>query len=447
MREGKAHVLNMSEGNPVKLLLTFSVPLFLGNLLQQFYNLADTSIAGHILGDTAIAEIGATSALYGLIVNFAFGLNNGFALSVSRNFGAGNDDELKKSVCWMSLLSLSFAITIALFFLIIRRPLLEAMQVPSDIMPGALEYLTVILAGIPFTMAYNFESGLLQALGNSITSLILLISSTILNIFLDVLFMGPLGLGVQGAATATVLSQAIAVVIGLIYILVNYRWLSFGRAELSAGFSFVRKMITQGLSMALMSAIYNLGSVILQGSINALGGVYIAAHVGSRRIAEFFFTPGVALGSAVATFTSQNYGAHKNSRIKTGIVSALLIYFIWWIFAMAFTFIVVDKAIALITGSDNPEVIGWASRYLRISIPLIPPMSVLVILRNALQGMTHPGLPLICSALELSGKALFALFIVPVAGYAAVCVCEPSTWIICFLVISLGTLRYRKEFR
>ena len=318
MREGKAHVLNMSEGNPVKLLLTFSVPLFLGNLLQQFYNLADTSIAGHILGDTAIAEIGATSALYGLIVNFAFGLNNGFALSVSRNFGAGNDDELKKSVCWMSLLSLSFAITIALFFLIIRCPLLEAMQVPSDIMPGALEYLTVILAGIPFTMAYNFESGLLQALGNSITSLILLISSTILNIFLDVLFMGPLGLGVQGAATATVLSQAIAVVIGLIYILVNYRWLSFGRAELSAGFSFVRKMITQGLSMALMSAIYNLGSVILQGSINALGGVYIAAHVGSRRIAEFFFTPGVALGSAVATFTSQNYGAHKNSRIKTG---------------------------------------------------------------------------------------------------------------------------------
>ena len=259
--------------------------------------------------------------------------------------------------------------------------------------------------------------------------------------------MGPLGLGVQGAATATVLSQAIAVVIGLVYLLVNYRWLSFGRAELRAEFSFVRKMIAQGFSMALMSAIYNLGSVILQGSINALGGVYIAAHVGSRRIAEFFFTPGVALGSAVATFTSQNYGAHKNSRIKTGIVSALLIYFIWWIFAMAFTFIVVDKAIALITGSDNPEVIGWASRYLRISIPLIPPMSVLVILRNALQGMTHPGLPLICSALELSGKAFFALFIVPVGGYAAVCVCEPSTWIICFLVISLGTLRYRKEFR
>ena len=133
--------------------------------------------------------------------------------------------------------------------------------------------------------------------------------------------------------------------------------------------------------------------------------------------------------------------------IKTGIVSALLIYFIWWIFAMAFTFSVVDKAISLITGSDNPKVIGWASRYLRISIPLILPMSVLVILRNALQGMTHPGLPLICSALELSGKAFFALFIVPVAGYAAVCVCEPSTWILCFLVISFGTLRYRKEFR
>ena len=441
----KAHVLNMTDGNPIKLLLTFAIPLFLGNLLQQFYNLADTSIAGHILGDVAISEIGATSALYGLIINFAFGLNNGFALSVSRNFGAGNMDEMKKSVCWMSLLSISFALVLSTLFLLLRYPLMRALQVPSDILPGALDYLTVILAGIPFTMIYNFESSLLQSVGNSVTPLILLSCSTVLNIFLDILFMGPLDMGVRGAAIATVLSQAIAVVIGFFYILRNYCWLSFGKNELRAGFSFVRKMIIQGLSMALMSAIYNLGSVILQGSINALGKVYITAHVGSRRIAEFFFTPGVALGSAVATFTSQNYGAHKNKRIRTGISSAILIYFVWWIFAMVFTFTVVEEAISIITGSYDSDVIGWASRYLKISIPLIPPMSVLVILRNALQGMTHPALPLTCSALELSGKALFALFIVPVYGYAAVCVCEPSTWIICFLVITIGTLKYRRE--
>ena len=444
-REGERNVLHMTEGNPVRLLLTFGIPLFLSNLLQQFYNLADTAIAGHILGDVAISEIGATSALYGLIINFAFGLNNGFALSVSRNFGAGNREELKKAVCWMSLLSLALAFILSASFLLFRHHLLRALQVPSDILPGALEYLTIILAGIPFTMIYNYESSLMQSVGNSVTPLLLLSFSTVLNIFLDIFFMGQLDMGVQGAAIATVFSQAVAVIIGLLYIVRHYAWLSFGRDEFRAGFTFVRKMLAQGFSMALMSAIYNLGSVILQGSINALGQVYIAAHVGSRRIAEFFFTPGVALGSAVATFTSQNYGAHRNERIKAGIGSAILIYFIWWIFAMILTFTVVEDVLAVITGSDNPDVIGWAARYLKISVPLIPPMSVLVILRNALQGMTHPILPLTCSALELSGKALFAIFIVPVYGYAAVCICEPSTWIICFVVITLGALRYRKE--
>ena len=198
--ERKRNVLNMTEGNPVRLLLTFGIPLFLGNLLQgnllqQFYNLADTAIAGHILGDVAISEIGATSALYGLIINFAFGLNNGFALSVSRNFGAGNREELKKAVCWMSLLSLALAFILSASFLLFRHHLLRALQVPSDILPGALEYLTIILAGIPFTMIYNYESSLMQSVGNSVTPLLLLSFSTVLNIFLDIFFMGQLDMG------------------------------------------------------------------------------------------------------------------------------------------------------------------------------------------------------------------------------------------------------------
>ena len=153
--------LDMTKGSPMKLLFTFALPLFLGNLLQQFYNLADTSIAGHLLGDAALAQIGATSALYSLITNFAFGLNNGLALNVSRSFGAGDKKEMKRSVCWMVTLAFISALVMTVGFLMFRKPLLTVMQTPEDVLDGALSYFTVILAGIPLTMAYNLESALL----------------------------------------------------------------------------------------------------------------------------------------------------------------------------------------------------------------------------------------------------------------------------------------------
>lgn len=203
-------LLDMSTGNPFKLLLHFSMPLFLGNLLQQIYNIADTAIAGHMLGDAALAQIGATTALYALITNLAFGMNNGLALPVSRSFGAKNTQRLKQSVAWMVLLSCGCALVLTVAFLLARFPLLRALQTPEDVFPGAMNYLVVILAGIPLTMAYNLEASLLQAVGNSRTPLALLLFSSVLNIFLDVLFMGPLGMGVGGAAIATIRRRASA---------------------------------------------------------------------------------------------------------------------------------------------------------------------------------------------------------------------------------------------
>ena len=298
--------LDMTKGSPMKLLFTFALPLFLGNLLQQFYNLADTSIAGHLLGDAALAQIGATSALYSLITNFAFGLNNGLALNVSRSFGAGDKKEMKRSVCWMVTLAFISALVMTVGFLMFRKPLLTVMQTPEDVLDGALSYFTVILAGIPLTMAYNLESALLQSMGNSVTPLGFLLFSSILNVILDFFFIGnPLNLGVQGAAAATVLSQGLSAALGFLYILKNYPEIRFGRKDWKVPGKFVAEMFWTGLSMALMSAIYNLGSVILQSSINALGSVYIAAQVGGRKLAEFFYIPGIALGTSAATFSSR----------------------------------------------------------------------------------------------------------------------------------------------
>lgn len=213
------HTLDMTVGSPAKLLFRFSLPLFLGNLLQQLYHLVDTAMAGHMLGDAALSQIGSTAALYSLITTLAFGLNSGFALTVSRHFGSGNKKSMERSVCWMILLSALCALVMTAVFFSARAWLVDAMQIPADIRDGTLCYLTVILAGIPLSMAYNLESNMMQSVGNSVTPLFFLLFSCMLNVVLDYLFMGPLGLGVGGAAAATIFSQGISALLGLFYIL------------------------------------------------------------------------------------------------------------------------------------------------------------------------------------------------------------------------------------
>ena len=447
MAAAQSRVTDMTRGDPVRLLFKFSAPLFLSNLLQQFYNLADTALAGHILGDAALAEIGATTALYGLIMNFAFGMNNGLALTVSRSFGAGDEKGVRRATAWMLTLAGATALVLTVVFVGVRRPLLVLLQVPQATMDGALAYLTLILLGIPLTMAYNMEAALLRAIGNSLTPLYFLLFSTVLNIGLDIAFMGPLRLGVGGAAAATVLAQGISAVLGGWYIIRNYPALHFDRTAFANGKNFAGNMFWAGLSMGLMSAIYNIGSVVLQSSINALGSTYIAAQVAARRFAELFFIPGSALGIAVATYSSQNLGAGRRSRIMKGVLTALGLYFVWWIFVMIFVFCFSEPAVRAITGTNDEEILSNAVLYLKISAPVIPPMAVLVIVRNMLQGIQHTIEPLLASALELIGKVIFAIWIVPVHGYRAVCFCEPTTWIICFVFIVLATWHCRRDLR
>lgn len=444
----KSRVLDMTRGDPFRLVLQFSLPLFCSNLLQQVYNLTDTALAGHLLGSAALAEIGATAALYGLIMNFAFGMNNGLALTVSRCFGAGEREGIRRAVGWMVTLSAAVSIVLTAVSLLGRGALLQVLQVPAEVWDGAAAYLTVILLGIPLTMLYNMEAALLRAVGNSVTPLLFLLFSSVLNVGLDAAFMGPLGMGVRGAAVATVLAQGISAVLGAVYLVRSYPELHFAPAHLKkSARRVVMNMFWAGMSMGLMSAIYNLGSVALQSSINALGSVYITAQTAARRMAEMYFIPGGALGISVATFSSQNLGAGRRSRIWQSVRAALKIYFVWWLFVLAFTFLLGEPVLRLITGSSDARIISNAMLYLKISVPIIPPMAVLVILRNMLQGIRHTVEPLLASALELIGKVIFAVWLVPVWGYRAVCFCEPTTWIICFVFILLAVWRCRSDLQ
>lgn len=348
--------------------------------------------------------------------------------------------EQEKGVYTVSIVLMSI-------FLLCKEPLLILLQVPEETMAGAMEYLTIILIGIPFTMAYNMEAAMLQAVGNSMTPLLFLLFSSVLNISLDYVFMALLAMGIGGAAFATVLSQGVSAFLAFILIWRNYPLLHFKRNDYQVEKKFVLEMVVAGFSMALMSAIYNIGSVILQGSINALGNLYITAQVGARRLAELFHTPGLALGTSVATYTSQNMGGGNRNRIKKGVWSAFFLFAVWWIFSMVFVTFFVEDAVRLVTGSSNADVIYNTALYLRISFPLIPTMAVIIILRNMLQGMNHLMMPLVCSSLELIGKVIFAIWVVPAYGYFAVCLCEPVTWVVCCIFVLICAFLCRKELR
>ena len=381
-------------------------------------------------------------------MNFAFGMNNGLALTVSRYFGAGDESGIRRAVGWMVTLSAAVSLVLTGCSLLGRDALLTVLQVPAQAWGGASAYLTVILLGIPLTMLYNMEAALLRAVGNSVTPLLFLLFSSVLNVGLDAAFMGPLGLGVRGAAIATVLAQGISAVLGAVYLVRSYPELHFAPAHLKkSARRAVMNMFWAGMSMGLMSAIYNLGSVALQSSINALGSVYITAQTAARRMAEMYFIPGGALGIGVATFSSQNLGAGRRSRIWQSVRAALKIYFVWWLFVLAFTFLLGEPVLRLITGSSDARIISNAMLYLKISVPIIPPMAVLVILRNMLQGIRHTVEPLLASGLELIGKVIFGVWIVPAVGYTAVCFCEPVTWVICFVFILGALYRCRGELK
>ena len=439
--------LDMTEGEPTKLLLVFALPIFLSNLFQQFYNIFDTSIAGHVLGENALAAIGATSALYSLLIGLANGMNNGYALIVSRFFGKKDYDNLRTSVAWMFILNV---LNIALFtigLLAFLPFLMRVLNTPEEILESATLYISVIGMGIPATIAYNMESSLLRAIGNSRRPLIYLIISSVLNVILDVLFIVTFKWGVAGLAIATVVAQAVSTFICLVDILRNYTELLPTKQNWKASPAFVNEMFTTGLSMGLMSAIFAIGSVILQSSINALGSTIIASQTAARKLYELLIRVLTSLMIATATYVSQNFGAGKYKRIKEGLITTFKISFVYCAVCLIAMIFGAHWAVKTLSGSTDPEVIANGVLYLRCCVPMFFPLIVLLILRTALQSMRHKIAPLICSSIELVGKVIFAKVIVPEIGYLGVCLCEPILWGICVVYIVGVMIYYRKELQ
>lgn len=423
-----AKTKDLTQGNVAKLLLFFAFPTLLSNVFQQFYNLADTAIAGHILGDNALVAIGASSTVNSLVLSFAWGLNGGFGIIIAQCFGAKDFKKLKKSVAISLSINVLFSLIVCIFGIFMSRPMLQALNTPAARLNEANSYISVILVFIIVPMLYNLEAVILRSLGDSKTPLYFLIFSSVLNIILDYVLIKFTQMGVKGAAVATVLAQLLSVILCFVVILKNFKIIRLKKNDFHFSASLFKNMMSAGMAMAVMNSIFSIGSIIMQGSINALGEDVIAAHLGSRKVAEMFMQPLVTIGTACSTFVGQNYGALKIGRIKASIKYSTIYSLIWSVFIFFILWFFGGQIARLVTGSASQVVFDNTQMYLRINAPFYFVLGLLFTLRFSIQSVDRKMPPIISSSMELASKIAAAYLFIPLWGYLGACIAEPLSW-------------------
>lgn len=432
---------DLTKGNITHQLFAFAIPLFFGSVLQLTYSLVDTRIVGSTLGESALAAVGATTVLSNLLIGFLLGLTNGFAVIAAQRFGAGNYKELRRSVALSATLGLIMSLILTVLSLVFLYPLLHIMNIPEDVIPQSASFISIIFAGMTFMMLYNVCASVLRAIGDSVTPLIFLAMSVVLNIFGDLFFILILHSGIRGAAIATVLAQGIAFVCCVVYMWKKYEFLRFSLKDIQLDKEMIHNLLSCGFSMGFMSSFVALGTVALQTSINRLGTDIIVAHTAARKITELYMLAFSVMGTTMATFCGQNLGAGEVGRIKEGIKKAILITWICSLIAIILSYTIAPQLIYAITGSHNPVVIKNASLYLKIDTLLYFVTALICVIRNAMQGIGDHITPIVSSFIELAGKVLIAAFLVPPMGYMGVILAEPIVWVLMVIPLIIQILR------
>ncbi|MGI5888290.1 MAG: MATE family efflux transporter [Oscillospiraceae bacterium] len=437
MKKELSRTTNMTEGEPFGILIRFAVPIFIGNIFQQIYNMVDTMVAGYNLGDGAIAAIGATTSIFMVVIDVAIGMNNGFALVSTRKFGAGQMDEFKRATAGMMVLDLVFSIALTILSLIFLGPLMRLMNTPDSIYSDAYSYISVLCGGIICTQAFNMFSAILRSVGNSIVPLYFLIIACVANIGLDLFMVIVLQLGVMGTALATVVAQGLSAVLSGIYLMKKYRDIMPGREDFRYDRDLWRDLISNGLAMAFMFTVVDIGTMFYQAGNNKLGEVIIASQTAGRRIVFLLMSPMSSISMAASTFVGQNWGAGKYDRIKEGIRKAILIELGWGVFSTVVGYSLGKALVVFLTGTSNEEIISNAVLCVRIHVPFFGILGILFVLRNSLQAMNRKFAAVFSSVLELGMKVLAYYWIIPTYGFVGTCVTEPFTWVI--MTVFLGT--------
>lgn len=419
----------MTQGSPMKLILGFSIPILLGSLFQQCYNIVDTIIVGRFLGVESLAAVGATGSVCFLTIGFCVGLCSGFAIPLSHKFGAGDYVGLRKYAANCAWLTVGFAVILTILTVLLCRKVLTWMQTPADIMEGAYEYLIVMFWGIPLILLYNMVAAMIRSLGDSKTPVFFLVMSSFLNIALDLFFIINLKMGVAGAALATVISEGVSGIACLIFMIKKFEILHISGEEWKPDAHMMGTLCGMGVPMGLQYSITAIGSVVLQRATNTLGSMAVAAVTAASRIGGFLGSPFEAMGNTMATYGGQNVGARKLDRIGVGLKDCLKLGFGYSAIALLVSIFLGGPLANLFVDAAEREIIGDVKLYLVINTAGYCLLAMVNIIRFLIQGMGFSTFAILAGVLEMIARSMVAFILVPKIGFIGTCLGDPMAWI------------------
>lgn len=426
---------DMTKGSPMKIILSFTFPIFLGNVFQQFYNMADAVIVGKFVGTKALAAVGSTGTIMFLIYGFVVGMTAGFTVLTAQKFGAGDMKAMRSTVAGASILSLIIGIILTVLFMVFMRPWLVLMNTPSDIYADAYAYIMIISGGILAQMLYNLLASILRALGNSNVPLYFLILSALLNIVLDLVFIIAFGMGAAGAAVATIISQGVSGLLCLVYIVRKVPVLRMERDDWRPSGHLLVTQLRIGIPMALQYSITAVGTMMVQSSLNILGSTLVAAFTAASKIEQVVTQAYVAMGTTMATYGAQNMGADDVTRIRQGFKSCTVLGIIYSFLAAAFAMTVGKYMTYLFVSGDAGPIMESVDIYLKCVGIFFIPLAIVNIYRNGIQGLGYGILPMMAGVAELVGRGTAAVIAAGRKSYLGVCLASPSAWILASLLL------------
>lgn len=422
-------IKDMTKGTPWKLIFFFMVPVCCGNIFQNFYNIVDSMIVGRFLGVEALAAVGSTTSINFLVIGWVVGMTSGFGIQLSQAFGANDEKRLRHYLAMSVYLCIGLAVLMTVGLLIVNNVILQWMNTPEEIFYNTAKYIGIIYAGLPVTILYNMLASVARALGDSKTPLYFLVLSSVLNIVLDLVFVAVLPFGVAGAAYATVFSQAVSAVLCLVYVWKKFPIIHFGKKDAVIKGSSICNLLGMGIPMGLQFSITAIGTMIVQASLNTLGATYIAAYSATMKIQSIMIQVYPALGTAIATYAGQNYGAGEMKRIKQGVNACLVIEAIYSIFVMALSWSVLPMAVRIFTEDPTGELYMIACQMFRISMWFFFPLGMIFIYRNVLQGLGNGLVPMMGGVFELLARALVIYVLFDSMQFVAICISDPAAWV------------------
>lgn len=441
---------DLTKGAPLKLMLLFSIPLLIGNIFQQFYNIADIIIVGRTLGMTALASVGAVSPLFFLIMFIIVGMTNGFAVITGQRFGAKDYEGVRRSVTMSTILSTVFTITFTIICAAAMHHILFLMNVPQEIYKDAYYYIQIVVIGLIVANFYNLLASIIRALGDSMTPLYCLIIASVLNIFLALLFILEFHMGVPGSAFALVLSQAFSALLCVWYVKKHFPILHLKKKDWiidwKKEFNFALAHLKVGIPTALQFGILGLSLLIIQSVCNTFGPDVIAAFTAAFRIEQMATLPMISFGVALAAYVAQNFGAGNFSRIRFGVKKASLINVILSIVMAFIMHFWGGHLVRIFVGYQNEDIVKIAHDYLFRSSLFYFFLAQIFIYRNALQGLGRAVIPMLAAVGELLMRSFAAIYLAAKIGYFGVFYAGPIAWVAASIVLAAGYYSTIKQF-